>query len=69
MCLSNIARGATYISSKFGHQMVPLALVKNLVTCIATLPWIALSALSVSIDLVSLSARVTSVKFQKHLVS
>ena len=35
------------------------------VTCIATLPWITLSTLSVSIKLVSLSARVTSVKFQK----
>ena len=32
------------------------------VTCIATLPWIALLALSVSIELVSSSARVTSVK-------
>ena len=31
-------------------------------TCIATLPWIALLALSVHIDLVSSSARVTSVK-------
>ena len=39
------------------------------VTCIATLPWIALLALSVSIELVSSSARVTSVKFQKPLVS
>ena len=32
------------------------------VTCIATLPWIILLALSVSIELVSSSARVTSVK-------
>ena len=32
------------------------------VTCIATLLWIALLALSVSIELVSSSARVTSVK-------
>ena len=31
-----------------------------------TLPWIVLLALSVSIDLLSSSARVTSVKFQKH---
>ena len=38
------------------------------ISCIATLPWIALLALSVSIDLLSSSARVTSVKFQKHLV-
>ena len=30
------------------------------------MPWIALLALSVSIDLVSSSARITSVKFQKH---
>ena len=40
-------------------------LVPPLVTYIATLLWIALLALSVSIDLVSPSARVTSVKFQK----
>ena len=64
------------ISCKFGHQM---ALVQiswrhlhcfqswppDCVTCIATLPWIALLALSVSIELVSSSARVTSVKFQQ----
>ena len=31
-------------------------------SCIATLPWIALLTLSISIDLVSSSARVTSVK-------
>ena len=57
-------------------QILPplLALVRNMttrltgwVTCIATLPWIALLALSVSIGLVSPSARVTSVKFQKRL--
>ena len=35
------------------------------VTCIATLPGITLLALSVSIELVSSSARVTSVKSQK----
>jgi len=35
------------------------------VTCIAALSWIALLVLSVSIELVSSSARVTSVKFQK----
>ena len=35
------------------------------VTCIATLPWIALLALSASIELVSSSARVTSVKSQQ----
>ena len=32
------------------------------VTCIITLPWIALLAISVSIELLSSSARVTSVK-------
>ena len=37
------------------------------VSCIATLPWIALLALSVCIELVSSSARVTSVKFHKGL--
>ena len=39
------------------------------ITCIATLPWIALLALSVSIEFVSSSARVTSIKFQKGTVS
>ena len=38
------------------------------VTCIATLPGIALSALLVSIEMVSLSARVASVKFYKPLL-
>ena len=38
-------------------------------TYIATLPWIALLALSVSIELVSSSARVTSVKSQQGRVS
>ena len=37
-------------------------------TCITTLPWIALLASSVSIELVSSSSRVTSVKSQKGLV-
>ena len=62
--------------TKFGNNMAPLAFVANLTTrwrhlhklqiwppdgtCIATLLWIALLALSVSIDLVSSSARVTS---------
>ena len=59
--------GATCISSIFYHQKAPLALVANLatrllVTCITWLPWIALLELSVSIDLVSSSTRVTSVK-------
>ena len=38
------------------------------VTCIATLPWIALLALSVSIELVSSSVRVTSVKYTQGLL-
>ena len=38
------------------------------VTCIATLPWIALLALSVSMELVSSSAKVTSVEFWKGIV-
>ena len=46
--------------------MAPLALVY--ITCIASLPWIALLALSASIELVSSSARVTSVKSQKPLL-
>ena len=57
--------GTTCIGSKFGHQLAPLALLPKLATsntCIATLPSIALLALSVSIELVSSSARVTSVK-------
>ena len=37
------------------------------ITCIATLPWIALWPVSLSIELVSSSARVTSVKFHKGL--
>ena len=65
----------TCIRSKFGHQVAPLALLGSKVghqvvdvTRIATLLWNALSALSVgielivSIELVSSSARVTSVK-------
>ena len=62
------------MGSNFGHQMALLALVTSLqpggATCIATLhalPWNVLLALSVSIGLVSSSARVTSVKFQKPL--
>ena len=38
-------------------------------TCIAAMPWIALLALSVSIEFVSSSARVTSVKFAQRSVS
>ena len=52
--------------------MAPLALIPKLatgkVTRIATLPWIALLALSVSIEFVSSSARVTSVKFQQGVL-
>ena len=47
--------------------MAPLALV--CITCIPSLPWIALLASSVSIKLVSSSARVTSAKFQKGIVT
>ena len=64
--------GTTCIGSKFGHQLAPFALLPKLATrlhhCIATLPWIALLALSVSIELVSSSARVTSVKSTKGLL-
>ena len=57
------------VGSHFGHQMATLGSKFDHHACIATLPGIALLALSVGIDLVSSSARVTSVKFQKHLVS
>ena len=67
-----LPESSSWIGCKSGHQMALLALVKNLttrltgwVTCIATLPWIVLLALSVSIGLVSPSAGFTSVKFQK----
>ena len=50
-------------------QVAPFALFAKLATrlihCIVTLPWITLLALSLSIELVSSSARVTSVKFHK----
>ena len=68
---ASVANWATIIciGSKFGHQVVLLALVLKLATrlhhCIATLPSIALLALSVGIELVSSSARVTSVKSQQ----
>ena len=47
--------------SNTGHQVAPLEETwpPGYVTCIAALPWIALLALTVSIDLVSSSARVT----------
>ena len=48
--------GATCISYKFGHQVAPLAL-----------PWIALLVISVGFELVSSSARVTSVKSHEPL--
>ena len=60
------------IGSKFGHQVTSLPKFEGCppgwVTCIATLPWITLLTLSVSIKLVSLSARVTSVKFTLGVV-
>ena len=60
-------------------QMAPVALVPNLVIrwhhlhqlhlhCHIALPWSALLALSVGIELESLSARVTSFKFPKGLL-
>ena len=63
-------------SWKFGHQVQNLVIrwrhlhwfqccPPGWVTCIATLPGIALLTLSVGIDLVSSSARVTSVKSAK----
>ena len=66
-------------SWKFGHQVQNLVIrwrhlhwfqccPPGWVTCIATLPGIALLTLSVGIDLVSSSARVTSVKFQKFVL-
>ena len=62
-------------SWKFGHQVQNLVIrwrhlhwfqccPPGWVTCIATLPGIALLTLSVGIDLVSSSARLTSVKFR-----
>ena len=72
--------GATCICCKFDHQMAQLAqkLVirwhhlhclqswpPGCITWIATLPWIVLLALSVNIELVSSSARITSVKSQQ----
>ena len=70
------ADGGTCISYKFDDQMGKITLVPSggitcisyKFACIATLPWIALLTLSGSIDLVSSSARVTSVKFHKHHV-
>ena len=59
------------IGSKFGHHVTSLPKFEGsppgCVTCIAILPWITLLTLSVSIKLVSLSAIVTSVKFQHGL--
>ena len=49
-----------HFGSKVVHQVESLALI-------TTLPWIVLLTLSVSIELVFSSARITSVKFQKHL--
>ena len=53
------------IDSKFGHQVMSLALLGSKV---ATLPWNALLALSVSIEFVSSSARVTSINSAKGLL-
>ena len=58
------------IGSKFGHLMHDISSkVPKLATRlshIATLPWNAFLSLSVSIQFVSSSVRVTSVKFHKH---
>ena len=61
------------LSSKFGHQVAPLALVPMLFTGTRLghmhchIAWNCPLTLSVSIELVSSSARVTSVKFTKRL--
>ena len=55
--------GDTCRCNKFGHQVASHAL------SVLTLPWISLLALSVSIELVSSSAWVTSVKGQQGIVS
>ena len=59
--------GATFIGSKAGHQVATLVDVANWVPGV-TLTLTALLALSVSIELVSSSARVTSVKFAKGVL-
>ena len=56
--------GAAWIGSTSGHQMPPFT-APGWVRCIATLPGIARLTLSVGIELVSSSARVTSVKSQQ----
>ena len=67
-CLINFCHQVELLEliAKCGHQVAPLVLVLKLATrlrhCIATLLWIALLAVSVRIELVSSSARVTSVK-------
>ena len=62
--------GTTCIGSKFGHLVHDItSKVPKLATRlshIATLPWNAFLSLSVSIQFVSSSARVTSVKFHKR---
>ena len=58
----------TLLGSKFGHQVTSLTLLGSKVghqVVSLALPWNALLALSVSIELVSSSARVTSVKSQQ----
>ena len=56
---------AMQVTQPGGHLVAPFAFFAKLASrlhhCIDTLPWIALLALSVSIELVSSSARVTSV--------
>ena len=64
-----------WIGCKFGHQMAPLALIFGLsvvvgwVSSIVTLPWNALLALSVSIEFVSSSARISKQRLSQIQVS
>ena len=73
--------GTTCIDYKLSHQMAQHALATRWrclhylqvwlpdgATCIATLPMIALLTSSVGIELLSSSARVTSVKSQQHVL-
>ena len=56
------------MTQSIGKGSHPLLLHPVIQICIATLPWIALLALSVSIELVPSSARVISVKYQQGIV-
>ena len=56
-----------HIYTSFSQGLILALWPLGCITCIVTLPCIALLALSISIELVSSSARVTSVKFQQGL--